>query len=247
MNLKNKLRFIAWTISFVLIPTNVIFAQASYTSSVVRVYGYKQGQAKVGTGSFVSVAGKSYILTCYHILSGCDKFEIRSSSYGLIEGVSIVGYDNIKDIILLDYKKKPGFNPTTLQLGNVPSNLSSLEAITIGNPNSITEQKFRVRFTSEKGTILSTSLFDNNGNSIFKIGREYDFNVIPVDLTIYGGMSGAPVILNSFVIGILSGSVNTGGSLAWAIPSSYCNQVSILSYVLNSGISLNEQIGRAHV
>lgn len=215
-----------------------VFSQASYIPSIVRIYGYKNDQAKVGSGSFVEVNGKPYILTCYHILSGCDKIEVRSNVFGLIEDVEIVAYDNVKDLLLLGYKKVSTLDPKKLPLGNLPKNLSGLKAVSIGHPNNTPDQKFDVGFTSENGTISSIALSDNNGNGIFKIG--YEFNIIPVDATIYGGMSGAPVILNSQVIGILSGSINTGGSLGWAIPTNYCLQMSFLTVPLKTGLTLKE-------
>jgi hypothetical protein len=213
-----------------------VHSQTSYTESIVRIYGYNSSSTKVGSGAFVDFAGKSYILTCYHNLSGCKKFEVFSSIYGQVDDVKIAAYDDVRDIILLSYTLKKGVYPKNLQLGQIPRNLSSIKGIAIGHPNSITEQKFEVRFTSENGQIPVKSLFDNSGRPIFNLSSE--FNIIPIDLTIYGGMSGAPVIVNSFVIGILSGSVNTGGSIGWAIPIYYCDQLRILSKPLSTGLDL---------
>jgi len=49
--------------------------------------------------------------------------------------------------------------------------------------------------------------------------------VLLIDLTVYSGLSGAPVIHNGKVVGVISGSINEGGGLAWAIPSSHLSQL----------------------
>jgi len=64
----------------------------------------------------------------------------------------------------------------------------------------------------------SINFSDKDGYKLFN----KNIDLIPLDLTIYGGMSGGPLIdQEGNVIGILSGSYNEGGSIAWAIPSKY--------------------------
>ena len=58
---------------------------------------------------------------------------------------------------------------------------------------------------------------DSEGKGIFK----KSINVISIEANIYGGVSGAPLLYGRLVVGIISGSLNEGGTLAWAIPVEY--------------------------
>lgn len=226
-------------ISFLLLFISMpILGQNSFSSSIVRIYGFTASNVKMGTGSFINIQGKIYILTCYHNINACEKIEVYSNTFGKIGNVKVAAYDNIKDIALLSFTTDNNLKPPALQIKDLPSNLSTLKGITIGHPNGITEQKFEVRFTSEKGIISSKSLLNQSFKPIFKL--DYDFDVIPIDLTIYGGMSGAPVILNSSIIGIVSGSINTGGSIGWAIPANYSKQLYWLTNQLSNTLNLSE-------
>lgn len=51
-------------------------------------------------------------------------------------------------------------------------------------------------------------------------------DVIPIDVTVYSGMSGAPIVTeDDRVIGILSGSYDEGRGVAWAIPVKYVDEL----------------------
>jgi hypothetical protein len=73
------------------------------------------------------------------------------------------------------------------------------------------------RLTSA-GTVSSLSVSSAGGRRVFA----ENIDVYPVDVTVYSGMSGAPVVgSNDSVIGILSGSFDEGRGIAWAIPITY--------------------------
>jgi hypothetical protein len=238
MLMKSKLIKCVASLVFIVVTFGNSYCQTSYSSSIVRLYGNNSAGAtfKGGTGSFVKIAGSPYILTCYHVINGTQSIDAHANS-GKIEHVSVVAYDRVKDIALLSFKSDGV--PKCLQLGAIPSGLTNYTATAIGQPNGIPQQVFNVHFTSEEGEIPAMTLQDAHGNGIFN-GAGQGFKIIPVDLTIYGGMSGAPVILNGFVIGILSGSLNPGGSLGWAIPAHYCSEMSIHQPGSISSISLGD-------
>lgn len=70
---------------------------------------------------------------------------------------------------------------------------------------------------TKTSSIESTTITNSKGFKLFS----KNIQVIPFDVTVYGGMSGAPVISNDKIIGVLSGSLDEGGSIAWAIPIKY--------------------------
>src|SRR5262249_22090929 len=72
---------------------------------------------------------------------------------------------------------------------------------------------------------------DRHGAQLFN----RDLEVIRFDAVIYGGMSGAPVLRNGRVVGILSGSFDEGGSICWAIPST-----ALGTYSTRRGLSVRE-------
>ncbi|MBK5273766.1 MAG: trypsin-like peptidase domain-containing protein [Desulfuromonadales bacterium] len=178
-------------------------------NAVVGIYSTKtDGTVAQGTGFFLGDNGE--IVTNYHVIKNSIKMEIYyvggKTSNVLVERV-IPNYD----LAVLKINKLPIGN-LSLKKRKLPENLHKKELIVIGHPRGLEKYYFSARATSQ--TISSLNFKDLNGHRIFKKA----IDVIPVDLTIYSGMSGAPVIYEGDVIGVLSGSINEGGSISWAIP-----------------------------
>jgi hypothetical protein len=90
-----------------------------------------------------------------------------------------------------------------------------MQLTTIGHPYGWEFQTLPVSPTQD-GFADSTSILSRAGRPLFT----KSIDVIPLNLTIYNGMSGAPVLdSKGAAIALLSGSLNVGGSLAWAIPA----------------------------
>jgi hypothetical protein len=81
-------------------------------------------------------------------------------------------------------------------------------------------QEVQARATTS-ALIDSRSLRTPQGERLFLSGIQ----VIPVDLTIYGGMSGAPLVRAGRAVGVMSASLNEGGAIGWAIPMKYIEQM----------------------
>ncbi len=218
------MKYILWIVS--LLSTSYLSAQHGLSASTVRVYGVTQNnKAKGGTGFAVSIRGRKYIATCYHVINGTSKVEVYSIALKKIINCKIVAYDDIKDLALLSASEVSGI--PAIELSDLPSGLVNLKGIAIGNPDNNNEFQLDVKFTSESGIIPSRNFRDNNGQSVFSNSDPLSFSLIPINSTIYGGMSGAPIIVNGSAIGVISGSINTGGSIGWGIPIGYLVDMSI--------------------
>ncbi|RYG06766.1 MAG: serine protease, partial [Chitinophagaceae bacterium] len=189
---------------------------ADNKNAVVRIYNYKStNSVSCGTGFFVRLNNRTYIATAYHVIANSQKIEVYSFS-GKLSNVTCVGHYILGDLALLSFDKPPS-SITWLDIAKPPDNLLKTEAIAIGHPNSIKYQEFKIMFPNDK-LMHCKEMFDNDSKPVFKFG--VNLEIIPIYGGIYNGMSGAPLIVNGKVIGVLSGSLSQGGTYAWAIPTS---------------------------
>lgn len=93
-----------------------------------------------------------------------------------------------------------------------------------GSPRGLPEQVLfgRLSGNSSDGTVESMSISAADGSPIFA----ENIRVYPLDITVYGGMSGAPVVTNaSSVVGVFSGSYSEGRGIGWCIPIGYVTEL----------------------
>jgi hypothetical protein len=180
--------------------------------AVVKVYAFRATRNGVGTGFFISPDG--YLLTAYHVVQGANQIEIAHERLGIFSNVRVESISPEYDLARLRVLNARTDFPTLVvdQTSDFRGQLS-----TSGFPKSGPLQRFLLRATRET-FVSSLQIQYPNGAPIF---TSQGFDVIPLDVTIYSGMSGGPVIGAKGVVGILSGSYNEGGSIAWAIPTSY--------------------------
>jgi len=231
------MRNLVAVVAILISSVSVAYAENSYFNTTVRIYAKtSDGKAKGGTGFAIQLNGRNYIATCYHVVAQTEQIEVYSISLRKRMVSHIVAYDDIKDLALLTFEDVNHI--PTLQIGTVPANLYNTTGVAIGNPDNNNEFILHMHFTTQSGTRPSQSLTDNSGHRIFKDEASYQFDVIPFDATIYGGMSGAPIIVNGAVIGVVSASINTGGSIGWGVPATYLANLSIKP-PLKNGLSLS--------
>jgi hypothetical protein len=93
------------------------------------------------------------------------------------------------------------------------------QLVVFGYPHGSPKMTLYGRVTSD-GFVKSTALRKADGGRLFNL----EIDILPLAVTIYGGMSGGPVFSQEGVVGILSGSLNVGGAIAWAIPVKYISE-----------------------
>jgi len=125
-----------------------------------------------GSGFIIHPDG--IVVTNYHVVEDADKVAITLKSGENYLAVSVVDYDQAKDIILL---KIDGNKLPTIPIGNSNKARVAEEIVVIGNPEGLNN-------SVSKGIISS-------------IEREFESeDYIQVDASISGGSSGGPIMNN---------------------------------------------------
>ena len=210
------------TILLFLAINNIAAAELS-DQSIVRVYARKNNSnvESGGTGFFIKLNGKAYICTAYHVIQGFESIDVEINN-GTLTNFAVAAYDDEKDIAIIsfDVVRILGAIPALELKIYLPSNLTELQGSAIGHLRNLEYSHVKVDF-------LSNSFRSSNSYDEFRYNP--DFKLLQISTTIEDGLSGAPILLNNSVLGVISGSWNTGGSVTWAIPSMYVQNIRILS------------------
>ena len=193
---------------------------ATSASATVLVIAANGSGRSFGSGSFVSADG--IVLTCYHVVQGATSISIVTDRQLISdEKITVEGINPDEDLAILRVRD-PQLSINYFSLNN-GSPLPTDPLWVIGYVGGLANQSINVR-TTQAGFALSRGFLGPNGNSIF---ANTDVDLIPINTLIYRGMSGAPLLWNNKVIGVVSGSLNEGGSFAWAIPTKYVGTASM--------------------
>ncbi len=185
---------------------------ADPSDSVVTIFTTTKSGSGQGTGFVFGEGGR--IATAYHVVQGATKIEVSDRARKTMTSVRIDRIDPKRDIAVLIVDEAASL-PRLRISASVPE--AQAKIMIAGTPRSVPQQVLHGRVTSA-GYISSMALFSGNGKAIFA----ENLDVLPLDVTIYGGLSGAPVLLNGdTVTGILSGSLDQGRGIGWAIPAKY--------------------------
>jgi hypothetical protein len=177
--------------------------------AIVSIYNTSASSSSLGTGFFVS--DDATIVTAFHVIEGARHLSVFDHSGQEYTDIFVQFMDPNSDIAVLQLDNS-GWTPYFSFSTVMPGPSDSLRVI--GNPRGIRNQVISAR-TTQSNLLDSLSISDGFGRPIFA----NSIGIIPLDLTLYSGMSGAPV-LNAAgeAVGVLSGSFQEGGSYAWAIP-----------------------------
>src|SRR5262245_26037978 len=194
----------------------VVAAPAFAQDAVVKIYGDRPGQdSGQGTGFFSSNSGQ--IVTAYHVVEGAIEIKVVHDRLGPFTNIQVEFIAPEFDLAVLRILND-GVKTPSLQLDNNPDLTNPLEVS--GFPRGGVLQTFRGRATQTK-FVDSHTIRDTRGRRLF----EGQIDVIPLDMSIYTGISGAPVVGSRGVIGVLSGSYDEGGGIGWAIPLKYLQKL----------------------
>jgi S1-C subfamily serine protease len=190
---------------------------ADVTDSIVTIYAKTStSTSSQGTGFIFSSSGR--ILTAYHVIQNAVEIDIRDKNLSRLVDVKVERIDERRDLAILTYRQTSHDEALRLS-GSGPTPYSDVRIA--GCPRGLPKQVLYGKGTSA-GYVQSTSISSAGGKRVF----DENIDVIPIDVTVYSGMSGAPVITeNNRVIGILSGSFDEGRGVAWAIPVKYVDEL----------------------
>ncbi len=204
-----KLAQLSFLLAILSIPTEAACQEAA----VVKIYAITHSGSSQGTGFFSTDHGQ--VITAYHVIEGARKITISNEQLGTFSDILVAYISPTRDIALLSIRNS-GTTPYFNRSNSPPKTTDVLEAQ--GFPLGAPRQLFRAR-TTRNTFLRSTTLSDQSGKRLFN--NDLPIDIIPLDMTIYSGMSGGPVLDDGRVVGILSGSYQEGGSIAWAIPCKY--------------------------
>lgn len=185
-------------------------AHADQTDAIVGLYATLQdGRKDLGTGFLSSDQGQ--IVTAYHVVHGAKGITAITSDGMTYPDVVVSYVAPNRDLAVLQILGFRGSAEPLLLTDRVPG--PNEELIIIGYPRGLPRQQIRARSTTDE-LISSFALRNTRGERLF----DHDLEIVPLDATIYSGMSGAPIIGSDGVLGVLSGSFDEGGTIAWMIP-----------------------------
>lgn len=192
-------------------------AYSAEIDSVVTIYAKSSnGTSSQGTGFYVSTSGQ--ILTAYHVIRNALEIEVYDKDLARLQDIVVSRIDERRDLALLSTTSDRSF-PKLPLMANLPSSYS--DAKIAGSPRGLPQQVIYGKITSA-GYVSSTAISSAGGKRVF----QENIDVLPIDITVYSGMSGAPVMAPSgSVIGVLSGSFDEGRGIAWAIPIKYLDEL----------------------
>jgi serine protease Do len=188
-------------------------AHAADRDNVVTIYT-KIGSTGSGQGTGFFIGQNGEIATAYHVVQDASSIVIFDQNNSQYTEISLIALLPEYDIAIL--RASDAKHAQYLRLSRIiPSDNNNVKII--GSPRGLPDQVLYGR-PSSRGYISSLQLNGETGRPVFK----NKIDVIPIDITVYSGMSGAPVISdNGEVAGLLSGSFTESRGIAWIIPAKY--------------------------
>ncbi len=188
-------------------------ANASQNASDAVALIWVNGRS-LGTGFFISQYGQ--LLTAYHVIKDAQKIRILHQGNSTSD-VIVEKYSPEHDLAILRVAGLPQPTPYLEMVTTLPEKISDEELYVFGHAAGLPDQRLIARMTT-RSTRTSQQIRGPNLERIFALDN---VQLIPLQVTLYNGISGGPVVSSHGVIGVLSGSLNEGGTIAWAIPGMY--------------------------
>ncbi len=168
------------------------------------------GARAFGSGFVSSDSGE--VITCYHVVEGAKQISVfyRKGAYDA-QVLEIAPDRDTAKLRMNGVSLPTKFFPVRYDL---PSGLSSRPLDVEGFAAGLGDQRLEAHATQD-GFASTDQMRGLQNERLFAVGG---VKILPLTLTVYKGMSGAPLLTREGqVIGIISGSLTQGGSIAWAI------------------------------
>jgi hypothetical protein len=176
-------------------------------------------QPDLGAGVFTSPDGQ--VLTCYHVIEGARRIEVFNQQINQSSDVVIEAVAPQYDLALLRVRNlKEKVRHLTLIYD--PPLLVLQERLSIlGHPAGLTDQDLWAHITKRPYTLSQEFRDPDTHQRIMAVDNVRLFSLQTVG---FRGLSGGALLSSKGVVGIVSGSLTTGGTIAWAIPVGYARQ-----------------------
>lgn len=208
------------TLLTALSPRTAWAAGGAQDSIVTIVATLTEGRA-LGSGFLYSGDGR--ILTCYHVIQGATQLQVYSASGDVADNKDVVVESTAPDydLAVLNVRRFAGqaFIPVDERLP-----VAGDEVTIFGAAARLEQQQLQGYVT--RAAVQSGAVRGPRGERLFS---KPNVSVVPLQTVIYDGLSGGPVVLRGKAIGVISGSLNQGGAIGWAIPVSYLRRATRLN------------------
>ncbi len=197
---------------------------------VVSSLGY-QGATSAGTGIVLTSSGE--VLTNNHVVNGATSIRVRDVGNGQVYRASVVGYDDSRDIAVLQLRGASGL--TTADLGNSDVVQSGDRVVAIGNAEGRngTPSVANGRVTGLNQSITAS---DESAGTAEQLQ-----GLIRTDAPIQPGDSGGPLVNSSGqVVGMDTAASSAGSQLSAATTTQ------AFSIPINEALSVASQIEAGH-
>lgn len=211
-------RAVLYLLLLFLILTQSLWAN-DLEERTVRVRANLGRRTSYGTGFFWQ--DSSHVVTAYHVVMGADSIEIIDGG-NKYEDIVVEAASGSHDLVLLRIEDSD-LRSRAVPMQGVPTSSVRVfsPATVVAYPhNSAQPHTFLANPTKRYGD-SSKGLRDRESRSYFY----ENIRVATYDLTIFSGMSGAPVFEGGEIVAVVSGSITEGGSLVWAVPLFYLSQL----------------------
>lgn len=185
------------------------FVEANDAVVTIVITTPDRGLQAFGTGFISSAMGE--VITCYHVVEGATAIRViyKNSSYDA--EVTEIAPD--RDMVRLQMRNAPLPTEYLVSRYELPPNIVGQRLVVEGFSGGLFDQNIEAHATQNSFALTN----DISGPSNERIFALSSIEVLPITLVIYRGMSGAPLMADGKVLGIVSGSLTQGGSMAWAI------------------------------
>lgn len=204
--------------SFFLIASLLIFSfgAKAQTQAILTIYSYTRNNESTQGSGFI-LGSNGIAITAYHVVENAREIEAVDQT-SQIHKLKVLWIDTQRDVAVLAAETLRGIQGLSLALAT-PN--SPTEIRVFGSPRGLPKQILYGKTTASTGTVNSLGISSSTGRPVFA----EKIQVIPLDITVYGGLSGAPVVDgNGNAIALLSGSYDEGRGIAWGIPASYIRE-----------------------
>lgn len=200
--------------------------------AVVTIFSYVGPDWVFGSGVLTSPDGE--VLTCYHVVKDAQKIVIYLTGVPSVSSNVIVErISPYHDLAILRIIGLPHATPHLRVISSLPRDLLHQQLQVFGY---LGNDRQRITAHATQSTLASSGSMNIPGqNDLRPLFKEQDVKILPLDCTIYHGLSGGPVVSDAGVIGVISGAVSQGGTFAWAIPTIYFSPNSMLALHMTPG------------
>ncbi|MGF7181453.1 trypsin-like peptidase domain-containing protein [Tunturiibacter psychrotolerans] len=170
-----------------------------------------ENRLSLGSGSFIDDHGT--ILTAYHVVVNARTIEVNFDKQTYTD-ITVLAVDPKRDLAIIKVNS-PVQNLQHLQVASASPTFTGGEPVTLyGHSAELFNQT--VTASVSRPPLKSQALRDPITSApIFALP---EVTIFPITTIIFNGLSGGPMMWNSQLVGIVSGSLTEGGSIAWAIP-----------------------------